>query len=278
MTAPTVLFVTESPKALFIGSSRAYSIDFTDQGTPDSAGTSALYDKDGQDASAQLSGTPSLSGNVATTEKFTPTTEGTYRLVHTVTISGQTALGVVDIAVHPVAPPSAAAKTPATGTYSSLTEIAALVPRYANRSGTFDDSTRPPVEEVVTLIDQVSAILDSILATEGFAVPVTDTEAKRTIDFWVRQEIAAVVEGINGSGRFGPTTKSGGGRGRFALIFDDVVNWVEMMAVGLERMGAERTYDFASSIGYRDTDESGDEIFPIRQRKEFGTDWDNWDS
>jgi len=61
-------------------------------------------------------------------------------------------------------------------------------------------------------------------------------------------------------------------------VFDDAVNWIEMMAVGFERMGAERSYDFAESIAYRSTDESGDDIFPIRQRKEFGNVFDDWDS
>lgn len=279
MTLPKVLLVTESPKSLLIGTSRAYAIDFSDQGTPDAAGTTALYDSDGGDASSQLSGTAALNGDIVTTQKFTPTTAGVYRMTQIVTISGQLAMGVVDISVHAVAPPSALAKTIASGAYGSLLQVGALVPRYSNRVGTFDDSTRPTVLQVVTFINQVSSMVDSIMAQEGFATPVTDTEVKNMLDLFVSQEVAAITEGINGSGRYGPTTKSGQGKkGRFALVFDDVRDFIEGNAVGFERLGATRSETLATGIGYRGEDEEGDEIFPLRQRKEFGSIWDNWSS
>ena len=280
MTLPKVLMVTESPKSLLIGTSRAYAIDFSDQGTPDDEGSSTLYDADGVDQSETLlSGSPSISGDVVTTEKFTPATVGTYRLTQLVTIAGQLAMGVVDISAHAAIPPNAAAKTIATGAYGSLSQVGALVPRYVNRSGTFDDATRPVVTQVVLFINQVSWMVDSIMAQEGFTTPATDAEVKGILDHFVCQEVAAIAEGINGSGRYGPTTKSGQGKkGRFALVLDDVRDFIEGMAVGFDRMGAERSDSIGTQIGYRGEDEGGDEIFPIRQRKEYDSIWINWDS
>ena len=277
MTLPKVLMVSESPKSLMIGTSRAYAIDFSDQGTPDDAGTSELYDSDGGVAD-ELTGSASIDGNIVTTKKFTPTTEGVFRLVQTVTISGQLALGVVDISVHAAIPPSAAAKTIEIGAYGSLDQVGSLVPRYANRSGTFDDTTRPVVSSVVLFINQISSMVDAIMAQEGFVTPVTFAAVKTILDNFICSEVAAIVEGINGSGRYGPTTKTGQGKkGRFALVFDDVRIFIESMAIGFERMGLTRSESLGSGIGYRDADEGGDAIFPIRQRDEFGSIWINWD-
>jgi len=48
--------------------------------------------------------------------------------------------------------------------YGDLASIGALVPRYANASGTFDTTTRPTGSTVETQIDQVSSIINSLLA------------------------------------------------------------------------------------------------------------------
>lgn len=277
MTLPKELTVVESPKTMFVGESRGYAIDFSAVGTPGAAGDTKAYDAAGTDVSTTvLSGTASLVGSVVTLELLTPASAQIYRLVHTVTISGQTVVGVVDVAVFSPTPTTSPAA--ASTSYGSLSGVAALVPRYASRGGTWDDTTRPTRAQVVSLIDQVSGILNTILASNGFSIPVTQTQAVNTLNLFVNQEVAAIVEGINGSGRFGPTTKSGGKQGRFALVFEDAQMFIEANAVGFERLGAARSYEFASGIGYRETDERGNDIFPIRQRDEFGAEWTDWDS
>ena len=162
--------------------------------------------------------------------------------------------------------------------YGDILEVAALVPRWAGASGEFDEGTRPTQRQVESIIDQVSGVVNSILAQNGFAIPVSQADAKLMLDFFVNEEVAAIVAGINGSGRFGPTSKAPGKDGRFAVILSDVQAFIAASAVGIERLGATRTYDALAGLKYRDTDESGAATFPLFQRRGFGntdTDWDN---
>ena len=77
--------------------------------------------------------------------------------------------------------------------YGSAENVAALVPRYGNSAGYFDHTTRPTLVQVETLMNQVSATLNSILATAGFAIPVTQSDAVLMLALWVDQETAALV-------------------------------------------------------------------------------------
>ena len=69
--------------------------------------------------------------------------------------------------------------------YGSAAGVAALVPRYANGSGTFATTDRPTLAQVETFIDSVSGILNSILAEAGFQIPVTDDDVKDGPAFFV---------------------------------------------------------------------------------------------
>lgn len=165
-----------------------------------------------------------------------------------------------------------------TNSYGDTSEVAALVPRHASTAGIFDTETRPTINQVESLCDQVSALINSLLAQNGFDIPVTDADAVLMLDYFVNEEVASIVEGINGSGRFGPTAKRGGSRGRFALVMEDVENFIEGNAVGLERLGATRSNDPIAGISYRSTDEGGDDVSPIFQRDAFGNRVKEWDS
>ena len=165
----------------------------------------------------------------------------------------------------------------AANSYGSSGEVAALAPRYASH-GVFDITTRPTLAQVENLIDQVSAVMNTALAQDGFAIPMAQADARLMLALFVTEEVAAIVEGINGSGRFGPTTK-GPGRSRFAIVLDDVQGFLAANATGLGRLGAERTATPAGGIGYRDSDASGRETFPLFQRRAFGDDayQEDWD-
>jgi hypothetical protein len=166
----------------------------------------------------------------------------------------------------------------AENSYGSVSGVAVLVPRYANTSVAFDLTTRPVLAVVENQIDQISGLVNAILAEAGFSIPVYQVDVRMALDFFVTQEVAAIVEGINGSGRFGPTSKSEGKKGRFALIMDDVKAFIEANTIGFERMGATRSYSATSGLAFRDTDERGNATFPIFQRDSFGAAWTDWDS
>jgi len=160
--------------------------------------------------------------------------------------------------------------------YGDTGEIAALVPRYANQGNTFDPTTRPTLLQVESLCDQVSALLNAMLANAGFSIPIADADAVLMLDLFVNQEVAALCEGINGSGRFGPTAKNASGS-RFTMMLSDVMEFIKSSALGLERLGATRTYDPIAGISYRATDESGNDTAPIFQRSAFGNVFKDWD-
>jgi len=282
MVLPTGLTVVESPKELILGANRAYAIDFSNLGTPTTTGDTKAYFQDGNDVSGTvLSGAAQQAGPIITLELFTPNAAGKYRITHDVIILGQNATGILDVEVFAVIPPDTGDRTPATGAYGSVNGVAEIAQRYATRTGTFDDTTRPVVTTVVTMLEQVSSMVDIVMAANGFVIPITTTAVKNALDLWVNSEVAALVEGINGNGRFGPSTKARGGQGsyrsRMDIITEDLENFVSRNVLGFERAGATRQYGITGEIGYRDTDEAGDPIFPLRQRKEFGSIWQDWD-
>lgn len=271
------IWVIQSPKAMAKGEAHAYTFDFTDVGdgtAPSSVNWMKAYDYAGTDQTATvLGGATSLVGYFVTGMMFTPGSAtspvGNWRLVMSVQISGNTVYSAMDVAVFDPVP---AQGTITTGSYGAVAQVAALVPKHANRAGTFDDTTRPSGTYLATLIDQVSALLNSILAENGFSIPVTDTSVKPMLDLFVNQEVAAIVEGINGSGRYGATTgeRKGGTKGRFEIMLDSVKAFVAGNKIGMERLGADRSYSTASSIIFRSSDEQGDDVDPLFQRKMFG--------
>lgn len=162
--------------------------------------------------------------------------------------------------------------------YGSTSEVANLTPRYVNGSGVFDTTTRPALATVTTWLTQLSGMIDSMMAKNGFATPVTNATVKAALDLFVDQEAAALAEGVNGSGRFGPSTGKGGGRGRFALMLDDIATFIDAYAFGFEQAGATRSLNIGAQIGYRGTDDAGNEVDPIFQRKAFGNVFEDWDT
>ena len=161
--------------------------------------------------------------------------------------------------------------------YGDAGGIAALTPRFADVSGVFTTTTRPTLAHVDELIVQVSAVVDTILARHGFCIPVDNVTMLSSLEFFVNEQVASIVEGINGSGRFGPTAKQPHRKGRHALIMEDVSSYIEMNEIGFERMGACRNETNIEGIGYRQLDNSGDLVTPLFQRKGHGNTVRDWD-
>lgn len=165
-----------------------------------------------------------------------------------------------------------------TNSYGSVAGVGVLCPRWSGNVGDFSTTIRPKKASVESWIDSLSGMVNSFLAEAGFTIPVTDDDVTDALDMFVNEEVAAICEGINGSGRFGPTSKAVGKKGRYSLLLDDVKAFVEGNKAGFERLGAARSQDLTSGIGYRDTDEGGDETFPIFQRDAFSVAFTDWDS
>lgn len=116
--------------------------------------------------------------------------------------------------------------------YGDKNEVAALVPRYANSSGVFDQVTRPTAAQVSAWLAQISAILDTYLKTKGYSTPITEADLNASLDLFANEEAASIAEGVNGSGRFGPTSQNKKQQGRFAIIRTDVTDFLDSLLVG----------------------------------------------
>lgn len=125
--------------------------------------------------------------------------------------------------------------------YGSAAGVAALSALYADATtGTFTTTTTPTLAQVNTWITEVSQVVDSALADEGFETPITDTD--------ITQELALLVEGIvkelvnysHDSGRFFSTKALESGVSPFMTIDTEIHNWVKRKSVGFELQGATK--------------------------------------
>lgn len=110
--------------------------------------------------------------------------------------------------------------------YGTTAGVASLTKQYTNGAGDFDDGTKPSVTMVEGWINEVSAIINVVMANNGLSVPVTDTNKVLMLDFFVQSEVAALVYAHHGQGRFGPTTKNPSGT-RYGLIHKDAIAFVD---------------------------------------------------
>lgn len=164
--------------------------------------------------------------------------------------------------------------------YGTPEEVAALVSRYTN-AGVFiargvTGVTRPTLEDVERYIDRVSALANTYLAEEGFNVPITQPIAKAALDELTIEAVVELCHVSNSAGRFF-SDRQLKKQNPLRVIREEIANWVAEHAAGLENLGAARGTSFAEQIAFRDTDESGDETFPIFQREAFGNRFDDWD-
>lgn len=128
--------------------------------------------------------------------------------------------------------------------YGDVDNVAALA-RVWTDNGSFTDSTlyadgtNPSLAQVTTWLEQVSATLDLVLATQGFDTPVTSVQAIAAIDPLVESLVVDLCHSSNSTGRFAVT---GGVDGLSPLmqIRKELDEWVMLNAVGLEGMGVTK--------------------------------------
>ncbi|MGH9158202.1 MAG: hypothetical protein ACRD1K_20730 [Acidimicrobiales bacterium] len=159
--------------------------------------------------------------------------------------------------------------------YGTPEEVASLVPRYT-ASGAFNTTTRPSLEQIERYLDRVSGIVNTLLAQEGFTVPIADPIGKSALDQLTIEAVVELCHLTNSAGRFF-TDRTLRSQNPMRIIREELANWIDEHSAGLENLGAGRSTSLAGQIAYRDTDESGDPTFPIFQREGFGNRFDDWD-
>jgi hypothetical protein len=169
---------------------------------------------------------------------------------------------------------------PASDSYGTAAGVAALDPLDADTTThTFLSTTFPTLQEVVNWIDEVSAIMNVALAGAGITTPVSQATVKKMLGAYVQEIVADLCHFAHGTGRFYTDRQIEKGVSPITQIRRDIASWVNDYAGAMEAAGAARGTDSpTNTIGYRDTDESGDEVTPLFQRKAYGEASRNWDS
>jgi hypothetical protein len=155
--------------------------------------------------------------------------------------------------------------------YGAVSDVEALTRVYTN-AGRFDGTTIPTRPQVESMIDQVSSLVNISLAAQGFAVPVTQADAKRGIDSIVNQLVSDLPHAANTSGRFFSERALNGGLSVWAQIRKDIDDWVSMSATGLAALGAERVTESQMTVGFRNGNDDGEMVSPLFTRDQYGRD------
>lgn len=132
--------------------------------------------------------------------------------------------------------------------YSSTTEVVAITRLYLGGETTYNTTTLPTATEVSKFLNRASGVLNVALANSGFAVPVTETDAKLACDEWVTLHAAQFVELSQ------PTTEWGEVENPRADMLNgmqrDAAKFVAMMAIGFKNLGVPTTDPAGQGIRY----------------------------
>jgi hypothetical protein len=152
--------------------------------------------------------------------------------------------------------------------YGAAADVAALTRRFTN-AGSYDTTTTPTLTQVEGWIDQISAILNVLLAEQGFAIPITDADIVLMLKNFVTTQVADLCNYANSAGRF--FSEKGLKTGPWSAIQKEAAEFIEQHAAGIENLGATRTTSGLDALAFWETDDAGDEIEPMFSRKQFGT-------
>jgi len=167
--------------------------------------------------------------------------------------------------------------TTGTNSYGSAADVAALTSLYT-ASGTYTASTIPTLAQVEGWIDQVSAIMNTALAAQGFVIPVSQSDAVLAIKSYVVEAVTDLAHAANSAGRYYTDAALQRGDSPMAGVRRAILSWVEMFAAGLGALGASRAGETSTGdIGFRDTNNKGDATYPIFQRDAFDDKFQDWD-
>lgn len=241
-----------------------YRIDLTEWLSGDTISSTSWTVPSGitkdSDTNTTLTATIWLSGGTAGQE---------YDLIcRVVTVDGRTEDFTVTVPVR---------ESVAFNVYGTVANVAALTGRYTS-SGEFTSSTRPTKADVQGFINRISALVNVLLAEQGFSIPVTQMDAKLAIDDFVINQVVQLCHAANGAGPYAPGSESLRGQTPMKIVLKEAEAFIGDHAAGLEALGAARTRDLSFGLQCREEDDSGDEIIPPFQREMIGHTIVNWDT
>lgn len=160
--------------------------------------------------------------------------------------------------------------------YGSVAEVAALSPLYVS-GGTFDATTRPTLTQIEKFIDRVSGIVNALLAEAGFAIPVSQADAKLALDDFVVDQVVGLVAYANGAGPFVPRNEMRSRMTPTKAILESAGAFIGAHASGLQALGATRTRNLTYGLDCRTEDAAGDDLVPMFHREMIEHEIVDWD-
>lgn len=161
--------------------------------------------------------------------------------------------------------------------YGTVDEVGALTPLYATASGTtYDAATRPTLTQVEKFLDRVSAIVNVLLAEAGFAIPVSQADAKLALDEFVIAQAVELCHAANGAGPYAPGSEEMRYGSPFRTITKEAASFISDHADGLEALGATRARGITEGLACRTETGGGDDVIPLFSTRQMGnvlTDW-----
>lgn len=161
--------------------------------------------------------------------------------------------------------------------YGSASNVAALVPKFASNNA-FDSSTRPTLTQVENWINEYSAVVNTLLAEQGFTIPVSQADGVLMLGALVESAVADCAEYANRTGRFFSDAASERGLSISKILRSEIAAWINDHAKGFENLGVARSTESSFDIAYRESDQSGDAVPPLFERKAFGNVDQDWDT
>ncbi len=154
--------------------------------------------------------------------------------------------------------------------YGSVAEVAAVAVRFTS-NGSFDATTNPTLAQVETMVDRISGLVNVSLARVGFAVPVSQADAKAALDDLVVDAVARLVCAVNGTAMYYQGNAGGrvSARSEMARIRQEIREYVTEEASGLAALGATRSRGLAHGLNATLTDTEGEDLDPMFDEEEW---------
>lgn len=124
--------------------------------------------------------------------------------------------------------------------YGTAAGVADLSAQWTD-SGSFTVSTRPALATVNGWLDDVSAIIDTALADEGFTVPVTLAAVVKELDLLAEGLVKDLCDAAHSTGRFYSERALFSGRSPMVIVDKEIHEWVKRKSVGFENQGVPKT-------------------------------------
>lgn len=163
--------------------------------------------------------------------------------------------------------------------FGSLSGVARLTPRFASGKGDnveFTDATLPTRTQVDQWLTEVSALLSLCLRAQGYLLPLVTEEVRLLIDLFCNEAVSALVEGVNGAGRFGTSKRETGIGSSMRIILEEAKMYIESLVLAGVLMGESQDRSLVNQIGFKEFEKDGTSVFPIFQRQQYEGERDNF--